>query len=219
MGDTRKHFIPAAGHDWFLPLYDPILRLLGEESIKRELVDQAGVESGHRVLDIGCGTGTLSVLIKRLHPGAQVLGLDPDLRALARARRKSEDAGLSVHFDRGFSNELPYPDAFFDRVFSSLMFHHLERDQKLATLHEVARVLKPGASLHLLDFGRPRSWMDTALMHVLHRGEKLRENVEGRIPVLMEDTGFARPEEVAHRRTILGRLAFYRASRPTAVPD
>jgi ubiquinone/menaquinone biosynthesis C-methylase UbiE len=95
--------------------------------------------------------------VKRLHPEAEVVGLDPDPKALARARRKTEAAGVAIRFDAGFANELPYPDASFDRVFSSLMFHHLEREAKLATLRELRRVIAPSGSLHLLDFGPPRS--------------------------------------------------------------
>ncbi|MHC4066998.1 MAG: class I SAM-dependent methyltransferase, partial [Planctomycetota bacterium] len=149
MGDEQRRFIPAAGHDWLLPLYDPLLRWIGrEELLKRPLIDQAGIQPGHRILDVGCGTGSLTVLLKRLHPGADVHGLDPDPKALAIAGRKSEKAGMAVEFDRGFSDELPYPESSFDRVFSSFMFHHLTRDEKLATLRDIRRVLRPGGSLH-----------------------------------------------------------------------
>ena len=82
------------------------------------------------MLDIGCGTGSLVVLVKRLFPDVEVVGLDPDEKALARAARKARRVGASIQFDRGFSDALDYPDASFDRVFSSFMFHHLERDEK-----------------------------------------------------------------------------------------
>jgi ubiquinone/menaquinone biosynthesis C-methylase UbiE len=214
MGESRRAFIPAAGHDWLLPLYDPLLRLFGEGSIKRALVEQARVEPDHRALDIGCGTGTLTVLIKQLHPSAEVVGLDPDARALTRATQKAERAGLSIRFDEGFSSELPYPDASFDRVFSSFMLHHLEREEKLSTLQEVRRVLRPGGSLHLLDFGEPRGRLGRLLSHVLHSGEQLHDNVEGRVPGLMRDAGLADVEEVSHRTVIVGSISYYRASHP-----
>ena len=92
MGTMEAHgkdYVPAMGHDRLLPLYDLLHRLLGVASVHRPLVDQAGIRSGHRVLEIGCGTGNLVLLTKRLHPDAEVVGLDPDLRALARARRKA----------------------------------------------------------------------------------------------------------------------------------
>ncbi len=215
MGDSRS-YLPAAGHDWLLPLYDPVLKLLGEERVKGELIDQAGIRAGHRVLDIGCGTGTLAILVKRLHPEAEVVGLDPDPKALARARRKAEAAGVAIRFDEGFANELPYPDASFGRVFSSLMFHHLEREAKLATLRELRRVIAPGGSLHLLDFGPPRSRLARALAHVFHGVDELRDNVEGKIPVFMTDAGFEGADEVGHRTTIFGGLSYWRASQPAS---
>ena len=121
----RKTYVPGMGHDWFLSLYDPLQRLLGLESYHRELVDQAGIRPDHRVLEIGCGTGNLTLLAKRLHPQAEIVGLDPDPKALAHARLKAGRKALPIQLDRGFVQELPYPDASFDRVFSAFMFHHL----------------------------------------------------------------------------------------------
>ncbi len=212
MEEPRKTYLPAAGHDWLLPLYDPVLKLLGFESIHRRLVDQAGIRPNHHVIEIGCGTGNLLILIKRLHPQAEVVGLDPDPKALARARRKAEREALSVQLDRGFAEELPYPDASFDRVFSAFMFHHLEPDEKEKTLQEARRVLKPGGSLHLLDFGGANVRSDGFIARLLHRSELLRDNFGGRIPTLMREAGFADPTEVADRATIFGRVAYYRAT-------
>ena len=211
----ERTYFPAAGHDWFLPFYDPLLKLLGATAAQRELLEQAVLQPGQRVLDIGCGTGSLAILIKPFHPEVEVLGLDPDPNALARGRRKAERAGFTVQFDRGFSDELPYPDASFDRVFSSFMFHHLRSNEKKKTLHEVRRVLRPGSSVHLLDFGGPNSRRDGFLARTLHPTSGLKENFEGRIVTLMREAGFADPKEVSHRAMIFGRVAYYRASVPT----
>src|SRR5215213_5871197 len=208
MEEPRKSYLPGMGHDWLLPLYDPLQKLLGFESIHRQLVDQADIRPKHRVIEIGCGTGNLSILIKRLHPQAEVVGLDPDPKALARARRKAEREALSVQLDRAFAEELPYPDASFDRVVSALMFHHLEPDEKEKAL----RVLKPNASLHLLDFGGAKVQSDGFIARLQHRSERLRDNFGDRIPTLMREAGFADPTEVAHRITIFGRVTYYRAT-------
>ena len=214
MTEPRRTYIPAAGHHWSLPLYDPIVKLLGVDRARRALLEQAAIRPGHRILDIGCGTGSLVVLIKRLHPDVVVIGLDPDPKALARARRKAERAAVSVQFDEGFSEELPYPAGSFDRVFSSFMFHHLEPDQKEKMLYEVRRVLKPGGLLHLLDFGGPESNRDSFLVRLLHFSHRLKDNFGGRILTLMSQTGLADPKESSARTTLLGPIAYYQASVP-----
>ncbi len=211
METHERSFLPAAGRDWLLPLYDPFQWILGGDAVKRVLIEQAAIKSACRVLDIGCGTGSLAVLIKRQHPQAEVVGLDPDPKALAIARRKAVRAGLGIAFDQGFGDRLPYADASFDRVFSSLMFHHLKPDEKSAMLREIRRVLSPGGSLHLLDFGPPRSTVARLLGHLLHHAEHLHDNLEGRIPSLMAEAGLVHPEELAHRNTTVGSMPSYRA--------
>jgi Methylase involved in ubiquinone/menaquinone biosynthesis len=216
MGEPRRTYIPAAGHDWFLPLYDPFMKLLGADRARRVLLDQAAVRPSHRVLDIGCGTGSLVILIKHLHPDVDVVGLDPDPKALARARRKAERAAVSIQFDEGFSDELPYPEGAFDRVFSSFMFHHLRPDEKEKTLREVRRVLKPGGFLHMLDFGGPESSPDSFLARLLHFSHRLKDNFGGRILTFMSQAGLADVKEVSHRATLFGPIAYYQASVPTS---
>lgn len=213
MAQAQRTYVPAAGRDWLLPLYDPVTKLMGGASLHRQLVDQAQLQPGQRVLEIGCGTGNLTTMVKTLHPAVDVVGLDPDSKALDRARQKAERQRVSIGLDRGFSDELPYPDESFDRVLSALMFHHLERDVKERSLHEISRVLKAGGSLHLLDFGGPHDGADGFLAHVLRRSEHLRDNSEDTILALMRDAGLADPTETAQRRTIFGRIVYYHATK------
>jgi ubiquinone/menaquinone biosynthesis C-methylase UbiE len=215
IGEPRRSYIPAAGHDWFLSLYDPLVKLLGGDPARRALLDQADILPGHRILDIGCGTGSLVILIKRFHPDVDIVGVDPDPKALARARRKAERATVSIQFDQGFSDELPYPEASFDRVFSSFMFHHLREDEKEKTLYEVGRVLKPGGFLHLLDFGGPDSSADGFLAHLLHSRHRLRDNSVDRVLTFLSQAGFADPKQVGHGVMLFGHIAYYQASVPT----
>ncbi len=167
---------------------------------------------GQRVLDVGCGTGSLVVLIKRLRSDVDVVGLDPDPKALARARQKAEREGASIRLDRGFSDELPYPAASFDLVFSSLMFHHLPTEEKGATLREIRRVLKSGGLLHLLDFAGRESGAHGLLTRLLHSHARLADNDEYRIRALMKEAGLADVQKVGQRSMLFARLAYYRAS-------
>jgi ubiquinone/menaquinone biosynthesis C-methylase UbiE len=216
MEDSRP-YLPAAGYNWLLPLYDPIVKLLGGEQARKALLEQAALRPGQRALDIGCGTGTLVTLIKRLHPNVEVCGLDPDPKALARARRKAERASVTIRLDPGFADDLPYPDASFDKVFSSFMFHHLQQDEKGKALREVRRVLRPGGSLHLLDFGGQESGAGGFLAHLLHSSHRLRDNSEDRILSLMSRAGFADAKKVSQGSMLfaLMRINYYKASVPT----
>jgi ubiquinone/menaquinone biosynthesis C-methylase UbiE len=216
MQGTQRTYLPAAGHNWALPLYDPLAKLLGADAARRALLDQAVLSSPYRVLDIGCGTGTLVTLIKRLYPGADVVGLDPDPQALARARKKAARAGISIRLDQGFSDALPYPDASFDRVFSSFMFHHLQAEDKEKTLREVRRVLKPGGSLHLLDFKGAEADAAGWLASWFQSSHRLRDNSVGRILTVMNNVGFVDSRKVAEGAVLLGHLpiAYYQASSP-----
>src|SRR5262245_19111389 len=212
MEESRRTYIPAAGHDWALPLYDPIVKLLGGDRARSALLDQAAIQTGHRVLDIGCGTGALVTLIKRLHPDVDVVGLDPDPKALTRARRRAERTAVTIQLDQGFSDDLPYPDASFDRVFSSFMLHHLQAGEKEKTLREVQRVLKPGGSLHLLDFGGPESGQNGFLARLFHSSHSLKDNSDSRIIALMSRAALVTPKMVARRSMRLLKICYYHAS-------
>src|SRR5215471_16157253 len=101
MGSSRR-YLPAAGHDFFLPVYDPIMWLLRFTRDLDRLIAQAALQPSHRVLDVGCGTGTLAVVIAGRHPDIDITGIDPDPKALARATRKAARAGISATFERAF---------------------------------------------------------------------------------------------------------------------
>ncbi|MFL6602566.1 MAG: class I SAM-dependent methyltransferase [Steroidobacteraceae bacterium] len=211
MVQSGRSYLPASGHDWSLPLYDPFVKLLGADAARATLLEHAALRPGHRILDIGCGTGTLGVLIKRRYPEVEVVGLDPDPRALARAKRKAQKAGLSIQLDQGFADELPYTDGSFDRVFSSFMLHHLEPANKEATLREVRRVLKPGARFHLLDFATPDSKSAGPIARRLHSGHLLKDNSDERILSLMRQTGLSEPQRLAERTLLVGHIAYYQS--------
>jgi len=208
-----RHYLPGMGLDWLLPLYDPFTRLIGVESAHDKLAQEAALESAERVLEIGCGTGNLALLVKWMRPQLEVVGLDPDPKALARASRKAQQAGLPLELDRGFADDLPYPDASFDRVLSALTFHHLDADLRSASLREALRVLRPGGSLHLMDFGGDSHHLH-GLARFTRRSPALKDNWDDRIPTLMREAGFGEAAETGHLTRRIGRLTYYRAACP-----
>ncbi len=208
----ERDYIPAAGWDWLLPLYDPFERLFRGGRQKERLLHEAEIPPGARVLDIGCGTGTLMIMAKQAHPDAEVVGVDPDPKALEVARKKAARRGVEIDFQQGYAQKLPFPDASVDRVFSSMMLHHLEPNVKRATFVEVRRLLRPGGRFHAMDFGPPRGRIQTLLSPLLGRHANIVDNVEGRLPGMMSDAGLADVEETGYASKLIASFSYYRAS-------
>lgn len=213
MQHAHREFLPAAGTDWLLPFYDPFTRLLGFGAVHAALIAQAELASGQQLLDVGCGTGTLAVRIRGAHPGVEITALDPDPKALAIARRKAERAGVAVRFEQGYGDALPFADASFDRVFSSMMLHHLDRAVKLGMLRDVRRVLRPGGTFHLADFGRDHGHASGLLARILHHSHQLVDSEDATIESLFAEAGFAEVSLAGEHHTLLGRVARHRGVR------
>jgi ubiquinone/menaquinone biosynthesis C-methylase UbiE len=207
-----RTYLPAAGHDVFLPFYDPIMRLFGFQAALRRLLDQATLRPGCAVLDVGCGTGTLAVLIGRLHPGVDVIGVDPDPKALARAARKAARARVPARFERAFADALPFADGAFDRVFSSMMFHHVRKQDKAGVLADVRRVLKPGGRLEFLDLAGGSHGMLARLIHGTHAS--VEPDPDDPLINRTREAGFVDTKRIAVQGTIVGPIVFYQASAP-----
>src|ERR1700675_3216395 len=126
MDSMLKHhphdYIPAAGRDALLPGYDLLTRLSGFNHVRDRLIGQAQLADGHRVLEIGCGTGNLAIRAKKSQPGISAIGSDPDPLALKRAQRKATRLS-GIRFEQVYAQRLPYADGEFDRVLSSMMLH------------------------------------------------------------------------------------------------
>lgn len=219
-GDSRPSIVPALGFSALTPLYDAVLAVtLREKTFRRALVDQAALLPGLEVLDLACGTGTLAVMMGRREGRARITGVDADPQVLAIASRKARDAGLSLRLDEAYSTQLPYAAESFDRVVSSLFFHHLSAADKATTAREALRVLRPGGELHVADWGRAANpFLRAAFLAVqlLDGFANTHDNVAGRLPAFFTEAGFEGVAETRTFATAFGTLALYRALKPRA---
>lgn len=211
MDINKKVYIPALNKEWLTQLYDPFLRyVMQEQGFKQRLVELASPQPGQRILDIGCGTGTLTVMLKHAQPAATVIGLDGDEAVLAIARKKAAlDDGNAIIWQLGYSYDLPYPDASFDLVLASMMLHHLTRENKRATFREARRVLKPGSRFWMVDFGQPHDALMRMVASFVSQFEQTKDHFRGILPGLLLEAGFNNVKEIETMRRLAGPLSIY----------
>jgi SAM-dependent methyltransferase len=214
---NRERYIPALGYRWLTGLYDPVVRLTTREAVfKPALIAQAALRPGERVLDLACGTATLTLAAKRAQPAAQLHGIDGDAAILKLAAAKALREGLEIELRQGLADALPYADAHFDRALCSLFFHHLTRANKRAALAELHRVLRRGGELHVADWGEARDPLMRAAflgIQLLDGFTTTADNVRGLLPQLMRDAGFGEVSETRRYTTVFGTMSLYRAQK------
>lgn len=208
-----ESYIPAMKYNWLTPVYDLVARLMGDSKLKQRLLELSEIKPGQRVLDVGCGTGTFLAMAKEREPGAELFGIDGDPNILQIAGSKLERKHLNIQLDQGMAYKLPYADGYFDRVVSSLVFHHLTTENKHRSFAEVLRVLRPEGSMVILDFGPPVARFTRFLAGILRRLEHTSDNLEGRLPEFAKQAGFQDIQYLALSNTIFGSVWILRAKR------
>ena len=193
---TKGQTIPWAS------FYDAVVWLLSlgkGQSIRKATVELAQIKPGDRVLDVGCGTGDLTMAAKTLAgPTGQVYGMDASPEMIERAQQKAARAGVEVTFQVDLIENMTFPDKQFDVVLSSLMMHHLPDDLKREGLTEIYRVLKPGGRLLIVDIESSSSGSlgqrFSDLMIHLHGGHTAMQNNVKKLIPFVETAGFTNIE-------------------------
>jgi ubiquinone/menaquinone biosynthesis C-methylase UbiE len=215
---TTGTYIPALRYHAFTSVYDPLIRwFLREDAFKGALIQQAQLEDGHRILDLACGTATLTMMVGEAQQNTEVYGLDADATILRISQHKLSRRESGILLLRGFSTRLPFAANSFDRVVTSLFLHHLNTADKRTTFEELLRVLRPGGELHVADWGKaPNLPMRVAFyaVQLLDGFETTDDNAQGRLPYLIEEAGFDSVAQTCEYMTVLGCLALYAARKP-----
>lgn len=210
-GITLDHAAPL--YDWLAPL----MTLGSEQRLHRQIVNDLALDRPGRVLDVGCGTGTLTRQVYDALPGTSarsVCGVDA-AEAMIEVAKKKAGPRPGLEFAAALAEELPYPDASFDRVLSTFFFHHLNYDLKVRSLAECWRVLRPGGQTVILDvdipyslFGKICAWSG----YWLFRQPEIAENIEGRLREAFDESPWRRHWRIASRHS--GYLSVFTLVKP-----
>ncbi len=196
--------------DVLAPIYDRYCPIVGLGPVfRRETLRHAGLKTGERVLDVGCGTGVLTRLAaSAVGSAGHVIGIDPSAKMIAIAKQNALTEGSRAEFRLAVIEALPFDDNSFDCVLSSAMLHHLPPDLKDKGLLEVWRVLKPGGRLVLVDVDRPSNPLWWILLWPLLFWSNTKDQISGRIGDLMRQGGFS---NVGKAGSWGGFLGFWKA--------
>lgn len=175
-------------------LYDPFVTAFGVGvSLHKKTLTASHITRDERILDIGCGTGTFVLLVKKTYPDSNVVGLDPDEEVLQIAKSKAQKSNSDITFVQASAENLPFQDSSFDIIVSSLAFHHLPTAIKKQALQEICRVLKPRGRFLLVDIGKPKNLFWRVILYIeslIEPKTYIKDNLKGKIPSFLKETHF-----------------------------
>lgn len=219
MTTSDRDFVPALGRTELTGSYDRVIAVMTRERRwRRQLVELASPAPGDVIVDVGCGTGSLALLLKEACPAARVIGVDPDKDVLAIARAKATAAGVEVEWSQAMGDELvaALPNGGINKIVSSLVLHQCPLSMKQAILAACFTALDRGGQVVIADYGQQR----TLLMRMLFRQvqhldgfENTQPNADGILPSLIAAAGFADVIEVRSVPTPTGSISLYSARK------
>lgn len=230
--ERDRPFVPGMGRTWLLPFYDVLTKVARVRELHERAVEVAGIAAGDTVVDVGCGTGNLSLAVLAARHDARVTGLDPDGASLRRAARKAKRRRLSLTLVQGYADRIPAEDGSLDHVVSSLALHHIDDEGRVAFALDALRALRPGGKVTIVDLGGPTPTAHEAghadrghgLAHALRhlpalmrsrmaQNPSVARNLGNGIVALLADAGFDDAREVGHIDHRFGRVTLVQAMK------
>jgi ubiquinone/menaquinone biosynthesis C-methylase UbiE len=213
MKKQDKEFIPALGYNWLTKFYDMSIKItMPEKKFRHKLIDFLNPQENEQILEFGFGTGQNLILAANKNNAVSYVGLDIDPKVKFIAEQKLKKNNLDIKLNLYDGNLFPYVDNSFDKVFSSLVFHQLDKSTKKSCLAEIYRVLKPGGEIIIGDWGKAKSKLMRVsfyLVQMLDGFKTTSDNVNGLIPEYMVNAGFKNVTEIDYINTKIGSYCYY----------
>lgn len=214
---SNRGYTPALGFDWLSIWYDLAIKLtMPERKFRTLLIDHLNPVAGEDILEFGYGTGANLLLAAQRAPNSQLTGLDIDPKIRQIALKKLRGSNLNIPLELYDGSSFPFESNSFDKVYSCLVFHHLDKDTKLKCLKEIHRILKPGGKLTIGDWGQAKSRtmrLVFYLVQVLDGFKTTNDNVNGLLPQYMKEAGLVEVIEIDHLNTNIGSFCYYVGSK------
>ena len=202
---------------WSASFYDFLLwASFPERKIKKTMISYTDFLPAQNVLDYGCGTGTLLLMLKRKFPEINLTGIDISQKMVGLAKYKIKKENLEVPVFKYDGKTLPFPDNSFEKIVSSFVFHHLSTTGKRDALKELYRVLKTDSQLCITDFGKGKNLftrLSFQIMRLLDGYENTLANAKGLIPQFITETGFKNIKQKQVFNAVWGSVYIWVASK------
>ncbi|MEQ8879768.1 MAG: class I SAM-dependent methyltransferase [Cyclobacteriaceae bacterium] len=210
-------YTPALGVDWLTLLYDLAIKLtMPERKFRNKLIDHVNPKNGEYILEFGFGTGANLLIGASKNPNSHFVGLDIDPKIREIAVHKLTKNQLAIPLELYEGAGFPFKSESFDKVYSCLVFHHLDQAAKQRALKEIHRVLKPGGKLIVGDWGKAKSQRMRVVFYavqLLDGFKTTKDNVDGKIPEFIEKAGFSFVKETGFINTMIGSFCYYMATK------
>lgn len=204
--------------DYAAGVYDvlsPVMTFYQEQRLGRKVIEFLALQGNEKIIDIGCGTGSLTIEIAQKLSAAQnglAVGIDAAAKMIRLARKKAADL-KEVQFDIAAAERLGYADESFDGAVSTFFFHHIDFELKVAALNEMWRVLKKGKQAIIVDvdiptnlFGKICAWSG----YILFWQDQIKENIKGKLREAMTISKFGSYELIS---THIGYVSIFILSK------